>query len=81
MVEKKARKRRKKYFKRKKCYFCTHNISRIDYKDLETLQGYITEQGKILSRRITGNCARHQRMLARAIKRARYLALLPTGGE
>lgn len=81
MVEKKFRKRRKKFFLRKKCYFCTHNISRIDYKDLETLQAHITEQGKILNRKITGNCAKHQRILTRAIKRARYLALLPTGGE
>jgi len=53
------------------------NIDKIDYKDVARLRKYITERGKILPRRITGNCARHQRQLTRAIKRARQIALLP----
>jgi small subunit ribosomal protein S18 len=75
------RKRKKRFFTRKRCFFCTQNISRIDYKDVETLRQFVTEQGKILTRRITGTCAKHQRPLVRAIKRARYLALLPFVGE
>ncbi len=59
------------------CYFCTENISQVDYKDAELLRRYLTEQGKIKPRRQTGTCAKHQRSLARAIKRARHLALLP----
>lgn len=62
--------------RRKKCQFCTSPVS-IDYKEVELLVKYITEGGKILPRRITGVCAKHQRMLTRAIKRARIMALLP----
>ena len=58
------------------CRFCVDNIE-IDYKDERTLSNYITERGKITPRRVTGTCARHQRKLGRAIKRARYLAILP----
>ncbi len=64
------------YFKKKVCKFCTKKMT-IDYKDPETLRRFTTEMGKILPRRITGTCAKHQRELARAIKRARVLALLP----
>lgn len=65
------------YFNRKKiCRFCTQKL-KIDYKDADALRRYITERGKILPRRVTGNCAKHQRMLAEAIKRARILATLP----
>ncbi len=53
------------------------NIERIDYKDAKVLERYLTDRGKILPRRATGNCARHQRQLGTAIKRARYLALVP----
>src|SRR5262245_27600199 len=61
----------------KVCTFCVDKNSRIDYKDYDTLRRYITDRAKIRPRRQTGTCARHQRALARAIKRARHLALLP----
>ncbi len=64
--------------KRKKiCNFCVEKTDVIDYKAVEKLKRFITERGKILPRRITGNCASHQRQLTRAIKRARNIALLP----
>jgi small subunit ribosomal protein S18 len=71
-----AKNRRNKK-KKRVCAFCADNIDRIDYKDVARLRKYITERGKILPRRITGNCARHQRQLTKAIKRARQIALLP----
>lgn len=63
--------------KRKVCRFCAEGIDEIDYKDVARLRNYISERGKILPRRMTGTCAKHQRQLARAIKRARIVALLP----
>ncbi|MDK2856427.1 MAG: small subunit ribosomal protein [Bacillota bacterium] len=63
--------------KKRVCNFCVDKIDEIDYKDVSRLRRYITERGKILPRRITGNCARHQRQLTVAIKRARNVALLP----
>lgn len=63
--------------RRKVCAFCVDKIEWIDYKDPNRLRKYMTERAKILPRRITGNCARHQRQLTVAIKRARHLALLP----
>jgi len=63
--------------RRKFCRFTAEGVKEIDYKDLDTLKEYITETGKIVPSRITGTSARYQRQLARAIKRARYLALLP----
>ena len=66
------------YYRRKKyCRFTAENASEIDYKDIEILKDFITETGKIVPSRITGTKARYQRMLAEAIKRARFLALLP----
>ena len=62
---------------RKVCSFCASKIEEIDYKDAEKLRGYISDRGKIAPRRRTGTCAKHQRILARAIKRARHLALVP----
>ena len=59
------------------CFFCQNKSVRIDYKDPNKLYKYITDRGKIEPRRRTGTCARHQRVLARAIKRARHIALLP----
>lgn len=59
------------------CSFCVDKQEHVDYKDIPRLRKYITERGKILPRRISGNCAQHQRMLTRAIKRARIMALLP----
>nr|WP_206155471.1 30S ribosomal protein S18 [Caldanaerobacter subterraneus] len=72
-----AAKNRRNKKKKRVCAFCADNIDRIDYKDVARLRKYITERGKILPRRITGNCARHQRQLTKAIKRARQIALLP----
>jgi len=62
---------------RKVCSFCAGKIAAIDYKDSEKLRGYVSDRGKIAPRRRTGTCAKHQRILAVAIKRARHLALLP----
>ena len=67
-----------RYFRRRKfCRFTAENVVEIDYKDIATLKNYISENGKIVPSRITGTRAKYQRQLARAIKRARYLALLP----
>ncbi|UCC80853.1 MAG: 30S ribosomal protein S18 [Candidatus Zixiibacteriota bacterium] len=63
--------------KRKICRFCDQKISAIDYKDDRMLRKYLTERGKIIPRRVTGVCAKHQRQLTQAIKRGRVLALLP----
>ncbi|MCH7497779.1 MAG: 30S ribosomal protein S18 [Candidatus Marinimicrobia bacterium] len=62
--------------RRKVCKFCENRDQRIDYKDARTLRRFVTEQGKIIPRRITGVCARHQRELTQAIKRARNMALI-----
>jgi small subunit ribosomal protein S18 len=67
--------------KRRQCNFCADKIEHIDYKEVPKLRRYITERGKILPRRITGNCAHHQRQLTVAIKRARTIALLPYTSE
>lgn len=68
--------------KRKTCAFCADKAREIDFKDAQRLRRYVTDRGKIVPRRVSGNCARHQRLLAVAIKRARELALLPyTTGE
>lgn len=67
-----------RFFRRKKyCRFTAEGIKEIDYKDLNTLKNYVTESGKIVPSRITGTSAKYQRQLATAIKRARFLALLP----
>ncbi len=67
-----------RFFRRRKfCKFTAEGVKQIDYKDLDTLKAYITETGKIVPSRITGTKAKYQRQLATAIKRARYLALLP----
>lgn len=63
--------------RRKACSFCVDKVEEIDYKDVAKLRRYITERGKILPRRISGNCAKHQRQMTTAIKRARNVALLP----
>ncbi|MCM8792128.1 MAG: 30S ribosomal protein S18 [Candidatus Omnitrophica bacterium] len=63
--------------KKRFCRFCKNKINYIDYKDIHLLEKFITERGKIISSRISGNCAKHQRRIAQAIKRARILALLP----
>jgi small subunit ribosomal protein S18 len=69
--------RDKKRSRKRVCSFCVDKIEQVDYKDVNRLRRYISERGKILPRRISGNCAHHQRQLTTAIKRARILALLP----
>ena len=64
-----------------RCRFCRSKVLRIDYKDTGSLQKLTTSQGKVFSRKRSGNCAKHQRMAKTAIKRARFLALLPYVGE
>ena len=69
--------RRPMHRRRKVCVFCSDENQKIDYKDANLLRKYISERGKILPRRITGNCAKHQRELTVAVKRARQVALIP----
>ena len=71
------KKKKKRFVPKKVCRFCVDKIEHIDYKDLRRIRNLMTERGKIISRRISGNCARHQRQLTVAIKRARNIALLP----
>ena len=72
---------RQRFFKKKVCRFCAEKINKIDYKDVEMLQKFITEKGKIVPRRISGNCSKHQRVVSEQIKRARFIALLPFQAE
>ena len=67
--------------KKKVCAFCADKVEYIDYKDVARLRRYVSERAKILPRRITGTCAKHQRQLTTAIKRARIVALLPFSSE
>ena len=72
----------RRFFSRpRECQFCTDKEAVIDYKNINLLQRFVTDEGKIRPRRQTGTCAKHQRQVARAIKRARHLALLPFAGE
>ncbi len=77
MENKEIKKPMRKTARRKVCNFCVDKATSIDYKDVNKLRKYISESGKILPRRMTGVCARHQRELAVAIKKARQMALLP----
>lgn len=61
----------------KQCHFCNNGVKHIDYKDLETLKKFLNPYARIINQRVTGVCSRHQRQLAQAVKRARFLALLP----
>lgn len=70
-------KKKRPFQRRKVCVFCADSNMKIDYKDVKTLSHFVTERGKILPRRISGNCAKHQRELTTAIKRARNIALMP----
>lgn len=72
---------KEKFFRKKSCRFCMDKTESIDYKDAMRLKRFITEKGKIMPNRLTGNCAKHQRKIAVAVKRARYIALLPYVGE
>ncbi len=77
LLNNKKKKKSRGYRRRKVCRFCQNHVDYIDYKDIEILNTYITERGKIIPRRISGNCASHQRTLAVAIKRSRQIALMP----
>ncbi len=81
MAEKTERPLRARRAKKKVCVFCVDKVENIDYKDTAKLRRYITERGKIVPRRISGTCAKHQRQLTTAIKRARQIALLPFVAE
>lgn len=70
-------KKKRPFQRRKVCVFCADSGMKIDYKDVKTLRHFITERGKILPRRISGNCAKHQRDLTTELKRARNIALMP----
>ncbi len=75
--KKKGEKREKRPMRKKKCKFCLDRVTYIDYKDERRVRRFMTDRGKITPRRITGTCAKHQRMLAAAVKRARLIALVP----
>ncbi len=81
MEEKQAKKPMRRPNRKKVCSFCVDKVDFIDYKEVGKLRKYVTEKGKILPRRMTGVCAKHQRELAEAIKKARHCALLPFKGE
>lgn len=72
---------RGRFYRKKVCRFCGEKVFSLDYKEAERLGKFLSERGKILPSRVTGNCAKHQRMLTRAIKRARHAALLPFQAE
>lgn len=83
MMEKEKTERpfRARKAKKKVCQFCVDKVADIDYKDVAKLRRYVSERAKILPRRITGTCAKHQRQLTIAVKRARHIALLPFSAE
>ena len=81
MEEKQVRKPVRKQGRKKVCAFCVEKAEKIDYKDVAKLKKYVTEKGKMLPRRMTGVCAKHQRALSEAVKKARIVALLPFKGE
>lgn len=80
-AERPAFRKFKRTSRKKVCAFCVDDVKSIDYKDVAKLKKFITEKGKIIPRRQTGTCAKHQRMVTQAIKRARYMALIPYVGE
>ena len=74
-------KKRRSFRKQKVCKWCVDKIEAVDFKDAKRLRNFITDRGKIIPRRISGNCASHQRQLGGAIKRARSIALLPFAAD
>ncbi|MCK5450733.1 MAG: 30S ribosomal protein S18 [Candidatus Omnitrophica bacterium] len=76
-MKKKTETRERKVFKKKPCKLCRDKVTSIDYKNTNLLSRFISEKGRIITSRITGNCAKHQRMVAKGIKKARLAALLP----
>ena len=81
MTEKSEKTYRNRKAKKKVCQFCADKVEYIDYKDVAKLRRFVSERAKILPRRITGTCAKHQRQLTTAIKRARHIALLPYSAD
>ena len=77
MEDKNVKRPVKKMPRKKVCIFCVEKVDKLDYKDVAKLRKFITEKGKILPRRMSGVCAKHQRMVATAVKRARTMALIP----
>ena len=73
--------KRRRFGRRKVCKFCMDKVQLIDHKDVRRLKNFVSERGKITPRRISGSCARHQRQLTRAIRRARTVALVPYTAE
>ncbi|HSL50964.1 MAG TPA: 30S ribosomal protein S18 [Candidatus Deferrimicrobiaceae bacterium] len=73
--------KRRRFGRRKVCKFCVDRVSLVDYKDIRRLRNFVSERGKITPRRISGSCARHQRELTRAVRRARTVALLAQTAE
>lgn len=73
--------KRRRFGRRKVCKLCVDKVDLVDYKDFKRLRYFVTERGKIVPRRISGSCARHQRQLTHAIRRARTVALLPYAAE
>ena len=80
-MEERVKRSAKRQGRKKVCQFCVEKAEHIDYKDSAKLRKYVTEKGKILPRRMTGVCAKHQRALSEAVKKARIVALLPFKGE
>ena len=80
-VQNERRRPRGRKPRRKVCNFCVDKIEYIDYKDINRLRRFVNERGKILPRRMSGNCAKHQRQLSEAVKRARAIALMPYSVE
>ncbi len=81
MTEKSEKTYRNRKAKKKVCQFCADKVEHIDYKDVAKLRRFVSERAKILPRRITGTCAKHQRQLTTAIKRARHIALMPYSAD
>ena len=81
MTEKSEKTFRNRKAKKKVCQFCADKVEHIDYKDVAKLRRFVSERAKILLRRITGTCAKHQRQLTTAIKRARHIALIPYSAD
>lgn len=77
MAKKKEEKKPRKVFKKKPCRLCKSKVESIDYRDAEYVSHFITDRGKINSSRLSGNCAKHQRMVANAVKKARLAAIIP----
>ncbi|HOX39282.1 MAG TPA: 30S ribosomal protein S18 [Candidatus Brocadiia bacterium] len=76
-MPKREKKKRIRYAEQLKCRFCRANVGEVDYKDMNTLQKLLTSQGRMFSRKRSGNCSKHQRSMKKAIKVARFLGLLP----